>query len=889
MFFLPTTPFKYKENKTFTQTHFSKNRHSLLALLNNHLVDYPTPITLTYTWGFGSLAGIFLGLQIITGLLLAMHYAPNVAIAFDILEHIMRDVNNGWLWRYLHANGASFFFVIVYLHIGRGLYYFSYLRNPFVWISGMLLFALMMAIAFMGYVLPWGQMSFWGATVITNLFSAIPVIGQDIAFWLWGGFSVDNPTLNRFFALHFLLPFVLLGLVGLHLIFLHRPGSTNPLSLFDTSCDKIPFFPYFYWKDLTGLLFFCTIYAYFVFFLPDLLGHPDNYIEGNPMVTPTHIVPEWYFLPFYAILRSIPDKLGGVVLMAASILMLFVLALANTIFGRYNKRGITVSFFTLRDNLSYHIAIWFFFFTVIVLAWIGSQPVTPTIVLLGQLNTLIYFVWLVYFPLVSLSNPEDSMEILIFLSLLKKILLITAGVLYWTKIYTKINSQPILAFFVINSFLTHLALGSTFYYLCFILFLMTIYFIVYNAPKHILKIYLFELFFFAALSMVPLCYLIILPSNWIHFYLLFEISALSTTILIASRRYNPYAVSAGIMYYFVSIVASVFLLLGIFFLYFEYGTFDIQHSLPTLKVTAEMYQISELALKTIDDKIQLGTWGAILILFSFAVKIGIAPFHGWAISVNAGAPLHITAYLQTIYKGLLITIFIILLWNFKTTTFFNYQTIDNLIGITGFITLFICSLGTLVQAGFKQFWAYLSTATVGFLFILLALNQYILSIMYMVIYFFCAILFFAIVLILTKATETNKIQFLYLTDFKYTQQINLYFVIFCIVLLLTFAGLPPTAAFYVKFMSYFFILQDYGILVLFSITILHLISAFLYLKILKIMLFDNHPINTPIENKIIFNGTVIDIIFVNGFFGLFLLYSIQWEYIYSLSINIFQY
>lgn len=315
------------EYNTYNISHYSKNRHSLIALLNNHLVDYPTPLTITYAWGLGSLAGIFLVFQIITGLVLSLHYAPHISVAFDSLEHIMRDVNNGWLLRYLHANGASFFFFVVYMHIARGLYYFSYIRNPWVWISGMAIFGLMMATAFLGYVLPWGQMSFWGATVITNLFSALPLIGQDIAYWLWGGFSVDNPTLNRFFGLHFVLPFAIAGVILLHLLFLHRIGSSNPLSIFDKNIDRIPFFPYFYWKDWVGLMSICFIYLYFVFFTPDTLGHPDNYIEGNPMVTPTHIVPEWYFLPYYAILRSIPDKLGGVITMAAAIIFLFLLSL----------------------------------------------------------------------------------------------------------------------------------------------------------------------------------------------------------------------------------------------------------------------------------------------------------------------------------------------------------------------------------------------------------------------------------------------------------------------------------------------------------------------------------------------------------------------------------
>jgi len=281
----------------------------------------------------------------------------------------------------------------------------------------------MMATAFMGYVLPWGQMSFWGATVITNLFSAIPGIGQNIAFWLWGGFSVDNPTLNRFYTFHFILPFVIAGIAGLHLVLLHRPGSTNPLALFDGSNDKIPFFPYFYWKDLTGFLIVVFVYSIFVFFSPDSLGHPDNYIEGNPMITPTHIVPEWYFLPFYAILRSIPDKLGGVVLMAASIIILFLISYLNpVILNSYNKKGSDISFFLLRENILFHSFIWFFFFIVGLLGWIGSQPVTPAIVIFGQLSTIVYFVWLTYFPIFSLLNFKEALEVFVSISIIKKII-----------------------------------------------------------------------------------------------------------------------------------------------------------------------------------------------------------------------------------------------------------------------------------------------------------------------------------------------------------------------------------------------------------------------------------------------------------------------------------
>jgi len=301
------------------------NKDPILSFVDSHIIDYPTPINLNYMWSFGSTAGICLVVQIITGIFLAMHYTPHVDLAFNSVEHIMRDVNNGWLLRYLHANGASMFFIVVYSHIFRGLYFGSYMYpRGRLWASGVIIFLLMMATGFMGYVLPWGQMSFWGATVITNLFSAIPLVGGSIVEWLWGGFSVDNATLNRFFSLHYLMPFVIAGLTMVHLSLLHTTGSNNPLGI-NSNVDTVPFYPYFYVKDLLAFLLFISLFSFFVFFYPNALGHADNYIPANPLVTPPHIVPEWYFLPFYAILRSIPDKLGGVVAMVSAILILLLL------------------------------------------------------------------------------------------------------------------------------------------------------------------------------------------------------------------------------------------------------------------------------------------------------------------------------------------------------------------------------------------------------------------------------------------------------------------------------------------------------------------------------------------------------------------------------------
>jgi len=362
------------------------NKDYLLGILDSHIISYPTPINLNYFWSFGAMAGICLVIQILSGIFLAMHYTPHIFNAFNSVEHIMRDVNNGWLLRYVHANGASFFFIVVYSHIFRGLYFGSYMYpRAKLWSSGVIIFFLMMATAFMGYVLPWGQMSFWGATVITNLFSAIPFIGSSIVEWLWGGFSVGNATLNRFFSLHYLLPFLIAGLVIIHLALLHKDGSNNPLGI-HSNVDVLTFYPYFYVKDLFAFLILILIFGFFIIYYPNLLGHPDNYIPANPMSTPAHIVPEWYFLPFYAILRSIPDKLGGVVAMVSAILILLVLPFSNTSKLRSTEfRPI------------YVLAYWFLVSDFLLLGWIGQKPVESPYIEIGMLATLFYFLYLMFF------------------------------------------------------------------------------------------------------------------------------------------------------------------------------------------------------------------------------------------------------------------------------------------------------------------------------------------------------------------------------------------------------------------------------------------------------------------------------------------------------------
>jgi ubiquinol-cytochrome c reductase cytochrome b subunit len=375
-------------------------KSAILEAFYHGLIVYPAPANLTYFWNFGIYALFCLFVQIITGIALAMHYAPDVSLAFYSVEHIMRDVNYGWLLRYTHANGASMFFIVVYIHTFRGLYYGSYLYpREHLWSVGVVILLLMILTAFMGYVLPWGQMSFWGATVITNLVSAVPYIGTDIVIWLWGGYSVDNATLNRFYSFHYALPFIILGLVFVHLIFLHEHKSNNPLGI-DFSSDTLAMYPYYIIKDLYGVILFVAFFAAFVFFMPNLLGHPDNYIPANPLVTPPHIVPEWYFLPFYAILRSIPDKLMGVLAMLASILAFLALPYIARAYVRSSDfRPLTQVIF------------WFFLLVCLLLGWIGGKPVEHPYLIVGQVCTVAYFLLLlVVLPLAGLVEHKVALK-----------------------------------------------------------------------------------------------------------------------------------------------------------------------------------------------------------------------------------------------------------------------------------------------------------------------------------------------------------------------------------------------------------------------------------------------------------------------------------------------
>nr|ACC77680.1 cytochrome b [Marisora brachypoda] len=374
--------------------HNLRKTHPILKIINNSFIDLPTPSNISAWWNFGSLLGACLIMQVLTGLFLAMHYTADISSAFSSVAHICRDVQYGWLIRNLHANGASMFFICIYLHIGRGLYYGSYMYKE-TWNIGVILLLLVMATAFVGYVLPWGQMSFWGATVITNLLSAVPYIGTNLVEWIWGGFSVDNATLTRFFSFHFILPFIIMGASMIHLLFLHETGSNNPTGL-NSNTDKIPFHPYFSYKDMLGAALMIMILLTLALFSPNLLGDPENFTPANPLVTPPHIKPEWYFLFAYAILRSIPNKLGGVLALLFSILILLLVPMLHT----SKQRGNT---FRPMSQMIF----WLLMTNIFILTWIGGQPVEHPFIIIGQLASALYFtIFLIILPITAIMENK---------------------------------------------------------------------------------------------------------------------------------------------------------------------------------------------------------------------------------------------------------------------------------------------------------------------------------------------------------------------------------------------------------------------------------------------------------------------------------------------------
>nr|YP_009186456.1 cytochrome b [Paraplea frontalis]AHL44240.1 cytochrome b [Paraplea frontalis] len=363
-----------------------RKSHPLIKIINNSLIDLPTPSSISLWWNFGSMLGMCLMIQLITGLFLAMHYTADINMAFKSVIHICRDVNNGWMLRNMHANGASLFFMCLYMHIGRGMYYGSY-KLFMTWSVGTIMFLTIMGTAFLGYVLPWGQMSFWGATVITNLLSAIPYLGPELVKWLWGGFSIDNATLTRFFTLHFLLPFVIAALTMIHLLFLHQTGSNNPMGL-NSNSDKIPFHPYFSIKDLMSMIIMMMMFTLLILLEPQMLGDPENFLPANPLVTPVHIQPEWYFLFAYAILRSIPNKLGGVIAMVMSIAIILILPMTNKSKFQSNK------FYPMNQLLFWTLAS-----TMMLLTWIGARPAEEPYIFTGQMLTIMYFMYYIINPM----------------------------------------------------------------------------------------------------------------------------------------------------------------------------------------------------------------------------------------------------------------------------------------------------------------------------------------------------------------------------------------------------------------------------------------------------------------------------------------------------------
>nr|YP_009050438.1 cytochrome b [Potanthus flavus]AIC37433.1 cytochrome b [Potanthus flavus] len=365
-----------------------RKNHPILKILNNSLIDLPSPSNISSLWNFGSLLAFCLMIQILTGLFLSMYYTANIELAFFSVNYICRNVNYGWLIRTLHANGASFFFICIYLHVGRGMYYESF-NFKYTWMVGVIILFILMATAFMGYVLPWGQMSFWGATVITNLLFAIPYLGTMLVQWIWGGFALDNATLTRFYSFHFLFPFIILALTMIHLIFLHQTGSNNPLGI-NSNLDKIPFHPFFVYKDIIGMIILLFFLLMLTLINPYKLGDPDNFIPANPLVTPIHIQPEWYFLFAYAILRSIPNKLGGVIALVLSILILMILPFT------FNKKMQGIQFYPLNQIL-----FWIMMTTVFLLTWIGARPVEDPFIITGQLLTLIYFSYFIMNPIIN--------------------------------------------------------------------------------------------------------------------------------------------------------------------------------------------------------------------------------------------------------------------------------------------------------------------------------------------------------------------------------------------------------------------------------------------------------------------------------------------------------
>lgn len=922
-------------------------RNPLLATVSNHIDGYPTPANLTYLWGFGSLAGMALVAQIVTGVLLAMHYAPEVHLAFASVEHIMRDVRGGTALRYIHANGASMFFIIVYVHMFRGLYYGSYYQpRSNLWYSGVVIFFLMMATGFLGYVLPWGQMSFWGATVITNLFSAIPYIGNSIVQLLWGGFSVDNPTLNRFFSLHYLLPFLICAVALLHLILLHQHGSNNPLGIHSVY-DRLPFYPYFYVKDLFGFVIFVWFFSMFVIYAPNLLGHPDNYIEANPLVTPAHIVPEWYFLPFYAILRTIPDKLGGVILMALAIVIIALLPVVDTSAFRSSYfKPLHLVFF------------WYFLADSVSLGWIGQEIVESPFIEMANFVTFSYFFYFIpllpflgfletsvieysvrYFDVkkqqaasaahdtklqsiptissfffvnalnVETMNYLDIDLLYIFMNWIHifQFIVVTFGLLVIT-IYLPRKIETLV-------FLHRLGFG----YLLLNLWLLTLdrsikpwmdldilsnykdisslLSLFQEDPfySHIFFLYgtaIVIAFFYGILDRffikngdetefsLLVCFIAIGTfflfhvHNLVEFLLAIETVTLASYVCAGYERQNAQSTFASVQYFILGSIPSGMLILGISLLYgyagvltfedldlllYETGSMANNNILTmicenwnvTSSVLLQQSEIeiltnaqnwtqipSSFAEKAFFLEETLSPRGSILIvallfiLFNLLFKLTAAPFHFWAPSVYKYAPIASVTYLSIISKAMVIFLLVKIMF----TIFYSFIIlVTPILFGCAVLTILVGLTGAFAERFTKAFYVYSSMGHVGFMLVgvgLFTTSGLSATFHYLAVYIISSFIMWFVLLHMGR----NSI---FLISFKEIKKSDPIIALMFAFLIFSMSGIPPLGGFFIKLDVLAALLESsrFGInMLLFLFTVA---SFFYYLRINKIIFFDD--------------------------------------------------
>jgi ubiquinol-cytochrome c reductase cytochrome b subunit len=948
-------------------------KNPLVSTISNHIDGYPTPVNLTYLWGLGSLAGLALVIQIVTGVLLAMHYAAEIHLAFASVEHIMRDVKGGVALRYIHANGASMFFIIVYLHMFRGLYYGSYFQpRANLWYSGVLIFFLMMATGFLGYVLPWGQMSFWGATVITNLFSAIPGIGNQIVQLLWGGFSVDNPTLNRFFSLHYFLPFALAGIALLHLIFLHQPGSNNPLGI-PSVFDRIPFYPYFYVKDLFGFFIFVLIFSLFVVYAPNYMGHPDNYIEANPLVTPAHIVPEWYFLPFYAILRTVPDKLGGVALMGLAIVILVLLPVVDTSSFRSNFfKPLNIWFF------------WYFFADSVSLGWIGQEIVESPFIEMGVFVTVSYFLYFITFlPLTGFLENTVIQNQLRHASLLPFVFNISARFggnsedITTTFKYNSINTQSIFFDFFNNLELIQIAfvggfllfLGMFFpksgtftrflnrlgafyliYLLCNLSFnvvlrpmlQMTTATELSNAINLLQSDSIFNHLFFCYILVMVIIFLYGISDRYfisnsyeiefpvlvfflhvaslflfsvhslLEFVLAIEIITLGSYGLVAFERKNRFSTYAGVQYFILGSVPSGLLILSIALLYKAWGSFAIDdldllmgsfaHEASILNfwefsnffvtenqnatnidtdTNTTLYAVinDDYITKTFNhyavfewndvmneaSKYSTITLLALLLLLTnLLFKLTAAPFHFWAPSVYGKAPIATVTFLSIFSKAMILFALFKLLF----TVFYTFKNIIMpFLIFVSVLSVLLGMIGAFSEKVIKRFFVYSSMGHVGFMLISLSLSSYegiAATFHYLPVYIITSFLMWFILLHI--GSEKN-----HLTHFAMLRISDPLLALIFALLIFSMSGIPPLGGFFVKLDVLIALLENSrlytnAILLFFTVA-----SFFYYLRVVKIIFFDNTKVAISSSNISDERLWMIGLLFIVLFFYLFLI------------------